>query len=100
MVMFGSSYLVLHLLIGHLANKEFRPYQTVPFVLTLVMMFFALFFCIVFPEGFMHYELIVWYSIALYLLINSLVTFAAIVRQMESHFGIKAFDITDKVKDQ
>lgn len=36
-VMFASSYLVLHLIIGHLAHKEFNPYSYGPFRITLML---------------------------------------------------------------
>lgn len=38
-IMFTSSYLVLHLILGHLAEKEFEPYKTIPFLVTLIALF-------------------------------------------------------------
>ena len=97
-VIFGSSYLVLHLILGHLADKEFYPYKTIPFLITLFMMISAIFACVITPEKVSSYENLIWYSIAAYLLANSLVIFISIIRQMEDHFKIKAFSITPKDK--
>mmetsp|Transcript_20951 Transcript_20951/g.23318 ORF Transcript_20951/g.23318 Transcript_20951/m.23318 type:complete len:229 (+) Transcript_20951:497-1183(+) len=99
-VIFTSSYLVLHLIFGHLCDKEFLPYSTPPFLITLFTFVTAILGCVIIPEVIAPYEYYIWYTIAVYMLINSLISFNFIIKQMEEHFNIKAFDITDKVKDR
>lgn len=96
MVVFSSSYLVLHLIIGHLADKEFRPYSSIPFLFALAMMIS----CVVFHKSALLQDNAgcVFYGIALYLLANSLISFMSIITQMENLLGIKAFSVKRKEK--
>lgn len=96
MLIFSSSYLVLHLILGHLTHKEFSPYSTIPFLFVLAMMIS----CIVLHKSvFLQTNACcVFYGIALYLLANSLVCFTSIIKQMEGLLGIKAFSVKRKTK--
>lgn len=97
-VMFTSSYLVLHLIIGHLARKEFNPYSSRPFQVTILAILGFIILCFTSPALAKEYEIYCLYTIAGYLLVNSLLVFRSTVKQMETHLGIKAFSITPKVK--
>ncbi|CAI2369731.1 unnamed protein product [Moneuplotes crassus] len=99
-IIFGSSYLVLHLMFGHLANKEFYPYSTPPFVISIFSIVGGIVASIFCPEIFGTYEFYFWYIIAAYLLINSLTCFCSIIVSMENCFGIKAFKVKPKEKTQ
>jgi hypothetical protein len=99
-IIFGSAYIVLHLITGHLCNKEFYPYSTAPFVITLTCLVISILTCIFAPQAIMPYEWYIYYSIAAYLVINCLLVFRSIVKQMETHFGIKTFDIRAQLKKE
>lgn len=98
-IIFGSSYLVLHLMFGHLADKEFYPYSTPPFVVSLLLLIGGIVASVVNPEVFKVYEYYYWYLIAAYLLANSLVCFWSIICSMEDCFGIRAFVVKPKEKE-
>jgi len=60
-------------MIGHLADIDFHPYSTYPFIIGILMVVSGIISSVFIPEKFAAYEFYYWYGIAAYYLANCLV---------------------------
>lgn len=95
-MIFGNSYIVLQLMIGHLGHKKFDPFRSISFALSWVLISAFILLWNLCPEVVKPFEGYFLYSLGAYLAISSLSCFVSIVRQMESHLKIQAFRIKTK----